>query len=188
MLTCMRKSFFHKARSIPLAFGGVKIFIREGSLQREQRTILSPFFFSRVAIRTSRATTLLKMRHRDTHTTLAHCATCRGCLHLRVGQHNSPNRNDTKNGHTTRCTHEKLSKMSKNSGTVHCRGHRAMLIYTRKYFSVTISIDCVLYSPLGLAQTAVKSGTTPHFRSPGTAKDGGARWGRAWGNPKRCTC
>ena len=116
-----------------------------------------------------------------THTTLAHCATCRGCLHLRVGQHNSPNRNDTKNGHTTRCTHEKLSKMSKNSGTVHCRGHRAMLIYTRKYFSVTISIDCVLYSPLGLAQTAVKSGTTPHFRSPGTAKDGGARWGRARG-------
>ena len=27
-----------------------------------------------------------------THTTLAHCATCRGDPHLRVGQYNSPNR------------------------------------------------------------------------------------------------
>ena len=52
-----------------------------------------------------------------THTTLAHGAICRSCLHLRVGQHNSPNRYDTKNYHTSRCTHEKLAKIGQKQCT-----------------------------------------------------------------------
>ena len=49
------------------------------------------------------------------YTTLAHCAACRDDPHLWVGQHNSPNPYDTKNGHATRCTHKKCQKNSKMS-------------------------------------------------------------------------
>ena len=115
----------------------------------------------RVGVRKAarRATQKLPITPPHTHNigSRSHRATCRGCLHLQVGQHNSPNRYDTKNCHASRCTHEKWSKNEQKQCTTGHRGPRARQKNTYECFLLPrLGFARYLY-PLGLAQTIFKS-------------------------------
>ena len=97
-----------------------------------------------------------RLQQQQAHITLAHCATCRGDPHLRVGQPNSRNRYDTKSYHTSRCTHGKLSKNDQKQCTTGVLG-RCQNTH-KKYFQWPKLLIDRKTRPPGLAQTTLKPG------------------------------